>query len=153
MKRFIIHLLLLISVAASRTGVLAQDYRLPKVIIPDAYDIAIKPYLQAGDGSDKQFTFDGEVNITLHAIEDKVQQITLHKDYIEILDTILYDTEGKVVERVGKEKLVYESITDKLTVPLQTPLTKNSNYVLYFKYVGQIRSGLAGVFRGTYDNE
>ncbi|XP_073820303.1 membrane alanyl aminopeptidase [Musca autumnalis] len=150
MKRFIICLFLL-TLAANRST-LAQDYRLPKNVVPIGYDIAIKPYLQTTDGS-KQFTFDGEVNITLHALEENVHSITLHKDYIEILETSLYDASGQLVQRIGTDQLVYETITDKLTVPLQSSLLLDTNYTLYFKYTGQIRSGLAGVFRGTYDDE
>ncbi|XP_013106945.2 membrane alanyl aminopeptidase [Stomoxys calcitrans] len=134
----------------SSSGSWAQEYRLSKDVIPSSYDIAIKPYLRTTDGP-KLFTFDGEVNITLQAVVENVKSITLHKDYIEILDTILYDGEGKLVQRIATAELIYETATDKLTVPLQSPLALKANYNLYFNYTGQIRSGLAGVFRGSYD--
>ncbi|XP_075168188.1 membrane alanyl aminopeptidase [Haematobia irritans] len=133
------------------TGAWAQEYRLSKDVIPQSYDIAIKPYLRSTDGA-KQFTFDGEVNITLHAIEANVKIITVHKDYIDILDTILYDGQGNMIQRIPTGELLYESTTDKLGIPLQMSLTANTSYILYFNYTGQIRSGLAGVFRGTYDD-
>ncbi|KAM7364532.1 uncharacterized protein ACRADG_000990 [Cochliomyia hominivorax] len=126
-------------------------YRLPKEIIPDFYDIHIKPYLKQKDGS-KQFTFDGEVNITLHAIERDIRKISLHKDYIDIVECRLYDVNGNVVENITSGSLFYETLTDKLTVYFQLPLEINKSYTLYFRYKGQIRDGLTGVFRATYDN-
>ncbi|XP_065372511.1 uncharacterized protein LOC135964254 [Calliphora vicina] len=126
-------------------------YRLSKDVIPDLYDIYIKPYFQQEDAA-KQFTFEGEVNITLHAVERNIRKITVHKDYIDILETQLYDVNGNLVEKIQNENILYEDITDKLTVYLSQCLKENENYTLYFKYQGQIRSGLAGVFRATYDN-
>lgn len=141
----------LILLAFASSGTWAQNYRLSKDVIPSSYDVAIKPYLRSEDGA-KQFTFDGEVKIRLQAVEENVKNITLHNDYIDILDTILYDAEGKVIQRLATQELIYESVTDKLTIPLQTPLAERANYTLYFNYTGQVRSGLAGVFRGTYDD-
>lgn len=126
-------------------------YRLSKDVIPDVYDIYIKPYLKPEDAA-KQFTFDAEVNITLHAAARNIRKITLHKDYIDILEALLYDVNGNIVEKIQTESILYEDITDKLTVYLSKALQENEKYILYFKYQGQIRSGLAGVFRATYDN-
>lgn len=127
------------------------QYRLPKNIIPQLYDIHIKPYLKQTDGS-KQFTFEGEVNITLHVMEKNLRQISLHKDYIDIVEAKLYNQLGNLVENITSGSMLYESLTDKLTVVLTHPLEVNTSYILNFKYQGQIRSGLAGVFRATYDN-
>lgn len=126
-------------------------YRLNKDVIPELYDIYLKPYLQQQDGI-KQFTFDGEVNITLKTMDDNIQKITLHKDYIDILQVILYDCAGNKMENINSGAWLYETLTDKLTLYLSDPLRKDTKYILYLKYQGQIRSGLAGVFRGTYDN-
>lgn len=131
------------------------DYRLNTDVVPDFYDIKIKPYLQAGDGA-KQFTFDGEVNITLQAKAGiNVRNITLHSAYLDIWETVLYDTEDKVIERwIGEDKLHYEEITNKLSVPLSSNLAADKLYKLYFKYSGRIRSNeTAGIYRASYDNE
>uniref|UniRef100_A0A1I8Q2F1 Aminopeptidase n=1 Tax=Stomoxys calcitrans TaxID=35570 RepID=A0A1I8Q2F1_STOCA len=128
----------------------AQHYRLSTDILPDFYDIAIKPYLQEGDGT-KQFTFDGEVNITLHAEENNVSKITLHKAQLEILYVILYDSNGHLIERISIDRLQYEELTNKLTVPVTSPLVMNQKYTIYFKYNGYIRNDMAGVYRATYD--
>ena len=126
-------------------------YRLEKDIVPELYDISIKPYLQQEDGL-KQFTFEGEVNITLKAVKENIRKITLHKDYIDISQVILYDNAGKMVENIYSGSWLYETETDKLNLYLMNALAKETKYILYLKYEGQIRNGLAGVFRATYDN-
>ncbi|XP_073820302.1 membrane alanyl aminopeptidase-like [Musca autumnalis] len=133
------------------------DYRLNTDVIPDFYDIRIKPYLETADGA-KQFTFDGEVNITLHAIAAAtvaVRNITLHTAFLNISETILYDNDDdKVVERfVGTDQLHYEEITNKLIIPLSLNLDAEKAYKLYFKYSGQIRNDLAGIYSSSYDNK
>ncbi|TMW48641.1 hypothetical protein DOY81_006271, partial [Sarcophaga bullata] len=126
-------------------------YRLEKDIVPEFYDIYLKPYLQDQDGL-KQFTFEGEVNITLKAVKENIRKITLHKDYIDISQVMLYDDAGNMVENINSGSWLYETATDKLTLYLMNALAKETKYVLYLKYQGQIRNGLAGVFRATYDN-
>lgn len=132
-------------------GSLAQEYRLSKNIIPDLYDIHIKPYLRLEDG-DKQFTFDGEVNVTLHAVVDNLKEITLHKDLINMLDVILYDANGGIVQNIDTESMVYVAKTHKLTIKLSTSLVLDKSYTLYFKYRGQIGNGKAGFYKASYDN-
>lgn len=140
----------LLTVVLSESS-LAQEYRLTKDVLPDAYDIHIKPYLRAEDDS-KQFTFDGEVFISLHSVLDNVKEITLHKNLIDITEAILYDSNGNIVEKFNNNALKYVDKTNKLTISLSKALVENLNYTLYFKYQGQIRNGLEGFYRATYDN-
>ncbi|XP_030370006.1 aminopeptidase N [Scaptodrosophila lebanonensis] len=130
----------------------ADDYRLSRGVLPSLYNISIRPYLLISD-ADKQFSFDGDVSITLYGIDEGVQQITLHKDYIEILDCWLYDVAGNLLEEIASERLIYEEQTDKLTVPLTQVMLANQNYTLRFKYIGQMRDGMAGLFRANYIEE
>ncbi|XP_075167370.1 membrane alanyl aminopeptidase-like [Haematobia irritans] len=147
----VIGLCLLLTFEGSRQNVTAQEYRLRTNVLPEAYDIAFKPYLQSTDGI-KQFTFDGEVNITLHAEVTSVENITLHKAQLEILECAIYNGNGDHLESINLDRLQYDAITEKLTIPLKTPLNSNVNYTLYFKYTGRIRDDLGGIYRATYDD-
>ena len=122
------------------------NYRLNTDLIPYNYDIYIKPYLLPSDGA-KQFTFDGQVNITFRTVRVTLQEIVLHKDDIEIREVLLRDPTGTLVQNVSLTTMSYETATDKLTIPLQNFLTPNVNYTLSLKYEGQIRDGMEGVFR------
>ena len=146
---FILFTLLLVHVTQSA---LAAEYRLSKDIVPQLYDIHIKPYLRREDGT-KQFTFEGQINITLHATLNDLSVITLHKDRINILDALLYDNQGNTREVIKQEFMEYDDVTDKLTLHLSSPLKAFTSYILYFKYEGEIRNGMAGFYRGTYDND
>lgn len=127
------------------------EYRLPLEVVPDLYDIHLKPYLKQEDG-DKQFTFEGQVNITLHSLEENVQKIILHTNYLDIKEAKLYNENGQLLETINSGNMLLETITNKLTVLLDTNLESNKNYTLYFNYEGIIRNGTEGVFRITYDN-
>ena len=147
---FILFTLLLL--AHVTQSALAVEYRLSKDIVPQLYDIHIKPYLRREDGP-KQFTFEGQVNITLHAVVNNLSVITLHKDRINILDALLYDDQGNTREVIKQEFMKYDNVTDKLSLHLSSPLEAFKAYILYFKYEGEIRNGMAGFYRGTYDND
>ncbi|XP_061386751.1 membrane alanyl aminopeptidase-like [Musca vetustissima] len=108
LQQFAFCLFLTLIIAGPTLSQSIVDYRLSKDVVPDFYDIKLKPYLQSEDGV-KQFTFDGEVNITLHATAANVRNITLHAAMIEIVETILYDADDKAVDHYwGEDKLLYQ---------------------------------------------
>lgn len=127
------------------------SFRLNTHVLPESYDIWLKPYMLVTDGA-RQFTFDGEVNITLHSTNAGVHEITLNKNLIEITDAWLYNNNDatRLIQFFGSDELIFDELTQKLTVPLQDQLTLNNNYTLRIVYTGQIRDGLQGFFRANY---
>lgn len=148
----LLSLIITFLIAHVTESALVAEYRLSKDIIPQRYDIHIKPYLSQDDGL-QQFTFEGQVNITLHSTVNDVSIITLHKDRIDIINACLYDAKGNLLEVIKQESMIYDNITDKLSLHLSSPLEAFADYTLHFKYDGEIRNGMAGFYRGTYDND
>ncbi|XP_036342051.1 aminopeptidase N-like [Rhagoletis pomonella] len=151
-KITILLLLLACSSVKANNGVFETSYRLGDDAVPDAYDIWLKPYLLATDGT-RRFTFDGEVNITLHSTRASIREITLHKNLIEINGAWLYNSSivgGGLIKSFDNDDLTYNETTHKLTVHLGDQQISNNNYTLRFKYTGQIRDGLQGFFRANY---
>lgn len=145
--------LLLLGCSAAIIDAAELSYRLARNVMPVAYDIWLRPYLLASDGA-RRYTFNGEVNITLHY--SKAQEITLHKNLIEITGAWLYNNNNKsaqLIQTFTKDELTFDDITQKLTVPLKDQLTQYNKYILRFMYTGQIRDGMQGFFRANYTDD
>ncbi|CAD6995174.1 unnamed protein product [Ceratitis capitata] len=84
-------------------------YRLNPHVVPDAYDIWLRPYLLPSDGL-YRFTFDGEVNIAFHTTIANIGVITLHSYMIKITAAGLYDNSkgGQIVQLFNSEDLTFE---------------------------------------------
>ncbi|XP_054725813.1 aminopeptidase N [Anastrepha obliqua] len=149
-------LLLLIAFGAicsitANNGTSVLSYRLGTDVLPDAYDIWLKPYLLPTDGA-RRFTFDGEVNIKLHPTQSGTREIILHKNLINITHAWLYNNNNtsRTTQLIRSDELAFDEITNKLTIRLREELILNNNYTLHFKYSGKIRDGLQGFFRLNY---
>nr|XP_014098415.1 aminopeptidase Ey [Bactrocera oleae] len=145
--------LLLLGCSAAIIDATEVSYRLARNVMPVAYDIWLRPYLLVSDGA-RRYTFNGEVNITLHY--SKAQEITLHKNLIEITGAWLYNNNNKsaqLIQTFTKDELTFDDITQKLTVPLKDQLTQYNKYILRFMYTGQIRDGMQGFFRANYTDD
>ncbi|XP_032291603.1 membrane alanyl aminopeptidase [Drosophila virilis] len=138
----------LLSLIALFAGVGCANYRLEGNVLPTFYNLTIS---LRGDANNPGTTFDGEVQITLHAVQTDVQHITLHKDDIEIADGAwLYNDTGDLLEDIAQSSLTYDQPTQQLTVHLAQTLTLNRNYTLHFKYIGQVQSGMTGLYSASY---
>jgi len=138
------------AILITRNSTLALDYRLSQSVVPLDYDIYIKPFLPPQANSAKEFTFDGEVRITLQSKVPLLKTITLHAAYLKFSNVELFDPRNNSTENVPLSALSYENETDKLTIPLTKDLIPFTNYTLYFKYTGLIRNGTSGLFPVSY---
>ncbi|KAH8335449.1 hypothetical protein KR074_002144 [Drosophila pseudoananassae] len=133
-------------------SVLGLDYRLDGSVVPSHYNLTIGLLRDSSDPT----LFDGEVSITVRGIgPTPIQNITLHADTLEISSCRLVDvgedpTGGSPVEAVDISRLIYEAVTQQMTVPLTQPLEVGRDYALEFKYTGRIRSDMAGLFSASY---
>ncbi|XP_032593612.2 membrane alanyl aminopeptidase-like [Drosophila grimshawi] len=128
-----------------------SDYRLSRNVLPTFYDLTIS---LRGDAENPEEIFDGEVKITLHALQANVQQITLHKDNIDILSNAqLYNDAGLIVEDIVNTSMTYKQETQQLTLHLEQPLVAMQSYVLLFKYTGIVRTDMTGLFSASYIEE
>ncbi|XP_037943910.1 membrane alanyl aminopeptidase-like [Teleopsis dalmanni] len=152
--RTILHiaLLLLIICICHRLAQAQINYRLSNDIIPEAYNITIKPYLLVED-EENLFKYEGEIQIKLHAIVSEVREITLHKGIGVILTAAaFYDSTNKKIY-LNIESFVFDQVTDKLTIRLDNALTVNAAVTLHFEFNGKIRTNLTGLYRTKYIDE
>ncbi|XP_071508532.1 aminopeptidase N-like [Diadema antillarum] len=123
--------------------------RLPENLIPEHYELYLKPYLyeeHLGNGS-RLFTFDGEVTIVMRC-EMPTDVITLHIYNITVERWELTDkTTGRVINITGwDETLEYQFIHFHVSEMLE----EDHDYVLWIKYVGELSDSLAGFYRTSW---
>lgn len=127
----------------SRQGVV--NYRLSDDVIPYHYDLEITPYFTV-ESNKAAFTFDGRADISVTA-KTAVSSIVLHMYNISIIDWSVLTLTGTPIPHGAAE---YDSVTQKLTMPLTQPLQVNTNYTLHFTYLGFIQEEMAGFYRSYY---
>ncbi|XP_032593610.1 membrane alanyl aminopeptidase-like [Drosophila grimshawi] len=126
------------------------NYRLGTSVKPSLYNLSITIKYDTITPSEISYKFDGDVEITLQAMEANVLQITLHKDDIDITSCSLNSGAGVLVESIQSSSMSYEQQTQQLTVLLTQALVANQNYILKFKYTGRIQTDTVGLFSTSY---
>lgn len=124
--------------------------RLPTNVIPDSYDLYIKPYLNDEDveGTNKRrFTFDGRVVIRIRC-DNTTDEIVLHLSNLTVISITVVDAEN------GGDNLYdstsYESRYSFLRILLTKRLVQGRSYNVTLVYIGEIREEWNGLYRSSY---
>ena len=124
--------------------------RLPTDVIPDAYDLHIKPYLNEDDiegTNHTRFTFEGRVVIRIRC--DKVtDEIVLHLKNLRVLSITVVDAENGGEDLYDSKS--YESRYDFLRISLTKQLQYGQSYNVTLDYIGEIREDWDGIYRSSY---
>ncbi len=116
----------------------ASDFRLPRHIVPDHYDIRLDLDLE-------EFTFKGQVGIDLRVLEP-TEAIVLNTAELEILEASLRLESGEVLAAQGSDHdEKYQRTT--LTLPQQVDAGRHR---LEITYTGIINDQLRGLYRSVY---
>lgn len=137
--------LLLVSVCC----VYAQtNYRLPTTVIPSNYNIEITPYFTAETGKEV-YTFDGIARIRLVTSASNVAVIELHA--LNLLGEIPTLVEALTpATQIVVTGMSDDSVSQKRTLTLASPLRANIEYILTFIYVGYLNEEMNGFYRSYY---
>jgi hypothetical protein len=122
----------------------ATEYRLPITVLPSHYTIRLVPYFE-----DRNFTFDGEVEITVNATTD-ASTIVLHYDDMDIIGI------PTVVSLPGFQELevvntTYDDVTSFFKMELNETLRRGQEYLIHIKYVGNLNTAELGFYRNYYN--
>lgn len=128
--------------------VIAVDYRLETNIVPNSYKIAIQPYIRSEDG-DKQFTFNGTVEINVNVIKSDVKEIIVHTKNLEVSEAEV--SYNNIVQTIDGSHTYYD-ITNKFTIHLRDALTVGYSYTIRMSFKGQMDDDLHGFYRSSYIN-
>lgn len=128
----------------------SAKYRLPTNVLPKKYVVELTPYFTNENGK-KQFTFDGKVEINLHATEADVKQIVLHINEIEINGTPRLKDAITPLTEIQVVSIIYDVGTHKYTILLEKALTINREYLLSIQYLGYLSTNMRGFYRSSYE--
>jgi aminopeptidase 2 len=115
-----------------------EEYRLPKTVKPEFYQITLTPDF---DG----FNFTGTVDITTTAISD-TKNISLHYDSITVNNVTVTGSDGADIFVSHN----YTEDTDIFTITLSTELKIGENYTIHIDYTGILHDDMAGFYRSSY---
>lgn len=125
---------------ASTNGI---SYRLPNNTKPENYDITITTNIDKNN-----FIFSGTVIIDIRVLEES-SSITLHARQITINLVRLITKTGTAVKL---NPFTYDPTTEFITIPTQSRLLKDTNYILTLGYVGVLRTDKRGFYATSYTN-
>jgi len=121
-----------------------QEFRLPKNIRPETYNISIRTWIHAAN-----FTFTGFVRIGIVAVET-TNYITLHQNVQSIQNLRILSVDNVAIS-IGN--LTYNSEFELLTIPVTgVNLTEGEQYFIEIDYVGVV-GNYYGFFRYRHYEE
>lgn len=128
-----------------------NHYRLPKTLIPDSYNVVLRPYLTPNDKG--LYIFKGNSTVRFTCVE-ATDVIIIHSKKLN------YTTVGGhrvVLKAVGSSQVAPDidrtelvEITEYLVVHLRGQLVAGGVYELFSEFEGELADDLAGFYRSEY---
>ncbi|XP_050667554.1 membrane alanyl aminopeptidase-like [Leptidea sinapis] len=127
-----------------------QIYRLPTNVIPLEYDISIDLFFD--EISENPYSYNGIENIIIQAVENNVNQITLHANVDRINYITVITEDGVLVDLQPNAEYVLEPQYHFLRINLLESLIVDRNYTLMIEYSSTMNEGpmKRGIWRGWY---
>ncbi|XP_069322719.1 aminopeptidase N isoform X2 [Eulemur rufifrons] len=125
-------------------------YRLPKTLIPDSYQVTLRPYLTPN--SDGLYIFKGSSTVRFTCVE-ATDVIIIHSKQLNYTLTqgqrvALRGVGGSQPPGIVSTELV--ELTEYLVVHLNGSLEENSQYEMDSEFEGELADDLAGFYRSEY---
>lgn len=128
-------------------------YRLPKTLIPDSYQVTLRPYLTPNSqglyifrgNSTVHFTCNEATNVII--IHSKKLNYTKKGDHLVELRAL----GGSLAPNIVKTELVER--TEYLVVHLDRHLVKGNQYTMDSEFQGELADDLAGFYRSEYEED
>ncbi|KAL4705517.1 hypothetical protein ACJJTC_011459 [Scirpophaga incertulas] len=127
-----------------------QVYRLPDSVLPQNYNIFLDLYFD--ERTEKPFSYEGRVYVSIKAVKENVSEIVLHANVDSINSVTLNDANNTIVPI---EDYDIEQQYHFLKIKLTTPLNVNTLYELFIDYSGSMNEGpmKRGIWKGSYTDE
>lgn len=125
-------------------------YRLPKTLIPDSYQVTLRPYLTPNEQGLYIFKGNSTVRFTCNESTDV---IIIHSKKLNYTDqgnhkVVLRALGDTPAPNIDRTELVER--TEYLVVHLQGSLVKGHQYEMFSEFQGELADDLAGFYRSEY---
>lgn len=124
-----------------------HPHRLSEEVLPIHYDILLTPYFES-NADHQEWTFDGEVKITVKATESGIRSITLHKLELDIFEVSVIENVDSDLELF--EDFTYDEETNKFTIHLNDEMDPEKFYNLRITYLGYLGNEMIGFYRSIF---
>uniref|UniRef100_A0A9L0JT02 Aminopeptidase n=1 Tax=Equus asinus TaxID=9793 RepID=A0A9L0JT02_EQUAS len=125
-------------------------YRLPQTLVPESYNVTLRPYLTPSEQGLYIFTGSSTVRFTC---KEPTDVIIIHSKQLNYTTTeehrvVLRGVGGAQAPDIDRTELV--ELTQYLVVHLKGPLEAGSLYEMDTKFQGELADDLAGFYRSEY---
>lgn len=125
-------------------------YRLPPTLVPESYNVTLRPYLTPNEQGLYIFTGSSTVRFTC---KEPTDVIIIHSKQLNYTTTeehrvVLRGVGGAQAPDIDRTELV--ELTQYLVVHLKGPLEAGSLYEMDTKFQGELADDLAGFYRSEY---
>lgn len=128
-----------------------NQYRLPKTLIPDSYQVTLRPYLTPNDQGLYIFEGNSTVRFTCNEATDVIIIHSKKLNYTQKGNHLveLRALGGSPAPTIVKTELV--ELTEYLVVHLNGQLVKGNQYEMDSQFQGELADDLAGFYRSEYE--
>lgn len=121
-----------------------DQYRLPKSLIPDHYDVDLRPVLEKN--AQGLFVFHGK-SVAHFRCNEITNVVIIHSNKLNYSSCVLQDDAGKNLT-ISKQETVVR--TNYLVLHLAENLQTGKTYRLHTEFIGELADDLAGFYRSEY---
>ncbi|XP_069840571.1 aminopeptidase Ey-like [Dendropsophus ebraccatus] len=122
-----------------------NSYRLPGHLIPEHYDIDLRPILTKN--TEGLYIFHGESK-AYFVCQVPTRYVVIHSKKLSYpKDPVLTDENNNVI---GSDKHFFAERTNYLILPLKENLQTAKRYILHTEFTGELADDLAGLYRSEY---
>ncbi|KAM5171352.1 aminopeptidase N-like isoform 1-T2 [Mantella aurantiaca] len=121
-----------------------DSYRLPKTLIPDHYDVDLRPVLEKDNRG--LYVFHGK-SVAHFKCVNSTNLVIIHINKLNISNFVLKD-DTNINIKVNKEQIVEK--TNYFVLHLDESLKNGKTYTLHTEFIGELADDLAGFYRSEY---
>lgn len=132
-----------------------KDVRLPRDVLPELYEIEIKPNMYGDNPT--AFNFVGHVTIHVHC-KASTSNITLHSNKLSIDHNKVKVAESssghrQSVGQITVTRVDRDTARQFVIVHLDQNLKQGHDYTLYMEFSGPLKDDLAGLYLSSYKRD
>ncbi|KAM5171354.1 aminopeptidase N-like [Mantella aurantiaca] len=122
-----------------------DSYRLPKTLIPDHYDVNLRPVLEKDNRG--LYVFHGKSDVHFRCV-NSTNLVIIHSKKLNYTKNIVLKDDAERDIIIKREQLVDK--TYYLVLHLAESLQSGKTYTLHTEFIGELADDLAGFYRSEY---
>ncbi|XP_062276095.1 aminopeptidase N-like [Scomber scombrus] len=128
-----------------------DKYRLPQTLVPDQYNVTLRPHLTPN--ATGVYIFEGDTTVEFQCVE-ATDLILIHSNKLDYKTlenkqwARLTAVNGAIAPSITSSRL--QTVTQYLVLHLDGKLVKGQRYRLFMEFIGELSDDLGGFYRSEY---